>query len=115
MDIQEDKKKLRKIKLDRGFPYEDLEAIRENYIKDMKEENDLTEDFNNFSLLVAGSVSYAVSNKKIPPYQKELLKKDFYETFPQYSFLKSILPNYPDLYKELRDFEEARVLLLNFE
>ncbi|API93368.1 YxiJ family protein [Virgibacillus sp. 19R1-5] len=82
---------LKKLDLQNGFPYEDLNLIKDTYVKELSNlpsDTSLIEDFNDFCLIIAGSVSYAIEGKKIPKYQKRLLNKDFFESYPYYSFLK---------------------------
>lgn len=87
--------------------------IEKDFEDNLAEENWLVADFNEFCMLIAGSSSYVLSNKKIPNYQRQFLYKDFFTLYPKYTFLKDSVSNYPHFYKELESFEKARKLLLN--
>ncbi|NBJ71526.1 MULTISPECIES: YxiJ family protein [Clostridia] len=107
--------RLRKLDLQNGFPYEDLNLIEDTYVKEqsnLPNDTSLIEDFNDFCFIIAGSVSYAMEGKKIPQYQKRLLNKDFFENYPSYFFLKKELNKYSDLKGELEIHELARQLLI---
>lgn len=106
---------LKKLDLQNGFPYEDLNLIEDTYVKELSNlpsDTSLIEDFNDFCLIIAGSVSYAIEGKKIPKYQKRLLNKDFFESYPYYSFLKKEINKYNDLKRELEIHELARQILI---
>lgn len=105
---------LKKLNLTNGFPYEDINLIQENYkevIPDLKEENQLIDDFNCFQLLIAGSSTYVIKGKRVPSFQKQYLTKSFFDSYPIYTFLEGELDNYPDFKKELDVFEMARDIL----
>ncbi|MCY8571313.1 YxiJ family protein [Bacillus haynesii] len=99
--------------LSNGFPYEDIEQIEKDFEDIIKEESWLVADFNEFCMLIAGSSTYVLANKKIPKYQRQFLYKDFFSLYPKYSLLKESLGNYPDFHKELISFEKTRELLLD--
>lgn len=106
---------LKKLDLQNGFPYEDLNLIEDTYAKELSNlpsDTSLIEDFNGFCLIIAGSVSYAIEGKKIPKYQKRLLNKDFFESHPFYSFLKKEINKYNDFKRELERHELARQILI---
>jgi YxiJ-like protein len=92
------------------IPHDDYEKIE----KDLEiQENDLYADFEEFIMLIAGSCSYVFGRKKIPKYQRNLLYKDFFSQYPQYTMLNESISNYPDFHKELESIENARKLILN--
>ena len=95
------------------FPNEDIEQIEIDFEDSgISEEDWLDADFNEFCMLIAGSSSYVLSNKKIPNNQMQFLYNDFFSLYPKHSFLKDSVSNYPYFYKELVSFEKARELLL---
>lgn len=94
------------------FPKEDIEKIEKDFEDSVSEEDWLVADFNDFCMLIAGSSSYVLANKKIPNYQRQFLYKDFFSLYPKQSFLKGSVSKYPHFYKELVSFEKARELLL---
>ncbi|WP_227940229.1 YxiJ-like family protein [Alkalihalobacillus deserti] len=94
------------------FPNEDIEQIGKDFEDSITEEDWLVADFNEFCMLIAGSSSYVLGNKKIPNYQRQFLYKDFFSLYPKYLFLKNSVSSYPHFYKELVSFEKARELLL---
>jgi YxiJ-like protein len=77
------------------------------------QEIDLYADFEEFTMLLAGSCSYVLGNKNIPKYQRNLLYKDFFTLYPQYSVLNESISNYPGFHKELEGIENVRKLILN--
>lgn len=98
--------------LSNGFPYEDIELIEKDFVGIIDEENWLAADFNEFCMLIAGSSTYVLANKKIPKYQRQILHKEFFSLYPNYYFLKDSLANYPNFHRELISFEKTRELLL---
>lgn len=112
-DLLSELKMLYNTELTNGFPYEDIEQIEKDFEDNLSEENWLVADFNEFCMLIAGSSSYVLSNKKIPNYQRQFLYKDFFTLYPKYTFFKDSVSNYPHFYKEFVSFEKARELLLN--
>lgn len=76
-------------------------------------ELDLYADFEEFIMLIAGSCSYVLGKKKIPIYQRDLLHKDFFSLYPQYSMLNESISNYPGFHKELEGIENTRNLILD--
>jgi hypothetical protein len=94
------------------FPNEDIEQIEKDFEDCISEEVWLNADFNEFCMLIAGSSSYVLGNKKIPNNQMHFLYKDFFSLYPKHSFLKDYVSNYPHFYKEFVSFEKARELLL---
>ena len=48
------------------FPNEDIEQIEKDFEDSISEEDWLDADFNEFCMLIAGSSSYVLGNKKIP-------------------------------------------------
>lgn len=92
------------------FP-NDIGEIEEDFKEQLSEEC-FTGDFNEFIMIIAGSFSYVLDNKKIPEFQRGFLNKDFFSLYPQYSFLKESVSKYPDFHKELMSFEKARLQLL---
>jgi hypothetical protein len=96
--------------LGKGLPYEDIEQI-ENDFKDVEEW--LVADFNEFVMLVAGSCTYVLSNKKIPKYQKQFLYRDFFSLYPKYLFIKDSVSSYPEFHRQLLSVEKAREIILD--
>lgn len=94
------------------FPNDDIEQIEKDFEDSISEEDWLVTDFNEFCILIAGSSSYVLANKKIPNNQSQFLYNDFFSRYPKHSFLKDYVSNYPHFYKELVSFEKARELLL---
>lgn len=94
------------------FPNEDIEHIEKDFEDVFSEVDWLGADFNESCMLIAGSTSYVLGNKKIPKNQRQFLYKNFFSLYPKYSFLKDSVSNYPHFYKELVSFEKARELLL---
>lgn len=94
------------------FPSEDIEQIEIDFEGVIPEIEWLTADFNEFCMLIAGSTSYVLGNKKTPPYQRQFLNKNFFSLYPKYTSLKVSTSNYPQFNKELESFEKARELLL---
>ncbi|MBN3543890.1 hypothetical protein JYA64_01065 [Fictibacillus barbaricus] len=95
-----------------SIPHDDYEKIE----KDLGiQENDLYADFEEFTMLIAGSCSYVFSNKKIPKYQRNLLYEDFFSLYPQNSILKESLSIYiyQCFHKELNCLENTRKLILH--
>lgn len=111
------KARLNALNLTNSWPYDEINLIQARYKKEItehKKDADLIDDLNNFQLVISGSRSYVLSGKQIPKKQKELLREDFFESYPEYSFLRCRLNEYPAFQEELRVFEEARKILLNF-
>ncbi|WP_019413166.1 YxiJ family protein [Paenisporosarcina sp. TG20] len=100
------------IELMNEFPNEDIEKIEKDFEDIISEVDWLVGDFNEFCMLIAGSSSYVLGNKKIPNNHRQVLYKNFYSLYPKYSILKDSISNYPHFYKELESFEKARELLL---
>ncbi|MGE6261020.1 YxiJ family protein [Heyndrickxia sporothermodurans] len=99
------------------FPYEDSRKLRNDFSKsfsELSEELSFNADFNMFSMNIDGCIDYIVSGKIIPNNQLKILSQSFFEFFPEYLFLKEHLCNYPDLYKELKNFEYARNLIIEY-
>ncbi|MNI81344.1 Immunity protein WapI [compost metagenome] len=73
-------------------------------------------DYSEYCALIAGTISYIVNDHTdgIPDRQLELLKKSFFERFPQYSFIKTSLSSYPSISIDLENHERARRLLLSY-
>jgi len=94
------------------FSNEDIEQIEKDFEDSISAEDWLDADFNEFCMLIAGSSSYVLGNKKIPNNQLQFLYNDFFSLYPKHSFLKNSVRNYPHFYKELVNFEKARELLL---
>jgi len=92
------------------YPENDLLEIQDELFSD--EEESIGLDFDYYCSLIAGSFSYAAAGKKIPKHQRYLLKDSFFDTYPQYSVLKSKLDAYTDFNTELSKFEDARQTLL---
>lgn len=107
-----------KTQLSRSFPYLDSRRLREDYAEAFArlDCDDFTADFSEYCALIAGTVSYVINDHSanIPDRQLKLLKKSFYQRFPQYSFVKTNLSSYPDIYTDLINHERVRRLLLSF-
>lgn len=105
-------KELYKSTLTFGFPYEDILKMEKEFENQNPEIENFIEDFNDFCLLVAGSCTYVLSNKRIPKSQRKNVEKSFFSQYPQYHFIQSALCQYADLNREFQSFERARVLLV---
>lgn len=105
-------KKMYESTLAAGFSYENISKIEKKFGNKNPEIENFIEDFNNFCLLVAGSCTYVLSNKKIPKYQRKNLERDFFSQYPEYYFIQAELGRYSDLYRELKSIESARELLI---
>lgn len=72
------------------------------------------EDFYDYFMLITGSLSYVLADKKLPKRQLDSLSKSFFELYPSYSQMNNIISeNYPALKQELELHEQARRLLIN--
>lgn len=111
--------KLRSIELHNPFPYRDTEKIQVDFDSDfMKLDDDkncLNGDFNTYCSNIAGTLSYVFAGKtaEIPQRQIELLQLSFFNLFPQYKFIENRIAEYKEFSQEYKNFEEARMLLLN--
>ncbi|MFE4573087.1 YxiJ family protein [Paenibacillus chitinolyticus] len=105
--------------LSRPFPYKDLELVKQDFeleLSLLSEETCLNADFNDYCMTVAGTISYVLngSEENIPSRQMQLMKMNFFERFPSYKFFENKVSHYPAFQKELKSFEEARVLVLRY-
>ncbi|MDM5303820.1 YxiJ family protein [Bacillus subtilis] len=73
----------------------------------------MTEDFYEYFMLIIGSLSYVLADKKLPKRQLDSLSKSFLELYPRYYQMNRILENYPALKREIELHERARRLLIN--
>nr|WP_289628041.1 YxiJ family protein [Bacillus subtilis] len=100
---------LERIKRDLEGPFpSDIEKLEDDY-----NEFCLAKDFYEFFMLIVGSLSYVLADKKLPKRQLDSLSKSFLELYPRYSQMNGILENYPALKRELELHEQARRLLIN--
>ncbi|MBW0259734.1 MULTISPECIES: YxiJ family protein [unclassified Bacillus (in: firmicutes)] len=84
-----------------------------NDMYDFEEEtNTSLDEFYEFFALITGSLNYIIEDKKIPRYQREMLKKTFYEHYPHFSNYKSEILKYQEL-SECLDFHEKIRILIN--
>ena len=100
------------------FPYEDTKRIKSDFERDfilLKDES-LNADFNDYCTLIVGTTSYFIKGNvtNIPKKQVELLKENFFQRFPKYSFIEASLRNYPDFKAEYNIHEELRKLILDY-
>lgn len=104
--------------MENPFPYEGTSKIKHDFAGDfgLLEDESLNADFNDYCTAIAGTMSYILKGNvnKIPDRQKELLKKDFFEMFPQYNFFGSKLAAYPDFQNEYSNHEKLRKLVLGY-
>ncbi|MGF7534714.1 YxiJ family protein [Bacillus mexicanus] len=100
---------LERIKRDLEGPFpSDVEKLEDDY-----NEFCSAEDFYEFFMLIVGSLSYVLADKKLPKRQLNSLSRSFFELYPRYSQMNGILENYPALKRELELHERARRLLIN--
>lgn len=100
------------------FPYESTSKIKLDFERDFRllEDESLNADFNDHCTVIVGTMSYILNGNidKIPSRQSELLKKGFFERFPQYNFFESELINYPAFQIEYKNHEKLRKLILDY-
>lgn len=100
------------------FPYEETSKIKLDFERDfgLLEDESLNADFNDYCTVIVGTMSYILKGKidKIPSRQIELLRRGFFERFPQYNFFESELANYPDFHNEYNNHEKLRKLILDY-
>lgn len=100
------------------FPYEDTKKIKRDFERDFISlvDESLNADFNDYCTVIVGTTSYILKGKvtEIPKKQVELLNKDFFQRFPNYSFIKTSLKNYPDFQAEYNNHEQLRILILDY-
>lgn len=112
--------KLRSIELDNPFPYRDTDKMQldfhSNFIQLTDDKNSLTADFNRYCMNIAGTLSYVLAKKTadIPQRQIEKLQLSFFNWFHQYKFIEDGIADYEEFSREYRNFEEARMLLLEY-
>ncbi|HDX9577534.1 TPA: hypothetical protein ROX88_001026 [Bacillus pseudomycoides] len=95
------------VQLEVPYPFEELEQIEYSYKKDC-----FVEDFYEYCSLISGSLSYALSFKKIPSYQRQLLFNDFFQMYPEYNFLREKSERYLELHYQLKIHEKTQKLLI---
>ncbi|MFS0582738.1 YxiJ family protein [Brevibacillus sp. 179-C 1.1 NHS] len=105
--------------LSNPFPYGDtkiMEKELEDHFSALQEDHIFTADFSDYCSAIAGTISYIVKDKaiNIPKGQIDYIQKSFFESFPQYCFIKESLGKYPNLYSEYTSYEQARKLILDF-
>ena len=113
-------KQLSEIKsgLDKPFPYREIDKIQADFRAEflsLSDESDfLMGDFNTYCMNIAGTLSYVLAGKtnKIPQGQIEMLQKSFFELFKQYKFFEDQIETYKDFFREYKNFEQTRTLLL---
>ncbi|CAM5795909.1 YxiJ family protein [Brevibacillus borstelensis] len=100
------------------FPYEDTNRIKIDFESEFEllEEENLNADFNDYCTLIVGTTSYILKGNvaNIPKKQIEFLNEDFFQRFPQYSFIKAKLENYPDFQNEYIIHEELRKIIFDY-
>ncbi|MDP7978542.1 YxiJ family protein [Bacillus sp. WLY-B-L8] len=96
-----------KIQLEIPYPSDDIEQIAYDYNQEC-----LAEDFYNYCSIIEGSLSYALDFKKIPIYQRKFLYKNFFQTYPQYTFLVREGQKYLEFHQQLIIYEYTRKLLI---
>ncbi|WP_394231970.1 YxiJ family protein [Niallia oryzisoli] len=115
IDKKDEVLKLIKERLYNPFPYQEFAMIQADY-----EEVTLNEcptgDLNTYWLTIAGTLSYVLRGREnsIPKGQIEWMYKTFFDCFPQFSFLKTNLSDYPLLYEEFMNYETVRQLLIEY-
>lgn len=94
------------------FPYEGISKMKVDFERDfaLLEDESLNADFNEYCTVVVGTTNYILKGSidEIPKRQIELLKKGFFERFPQYHFIESNLEKYPDFKNEYNNHERLR-------
>ncbi|WP_054941446.1 YxiJ family protein [Paenibacillus ihuae] len=117
-EIVQELAQMYKTQLNRSFPYLDSKRLKEDYAESFAQLDGecFSSDFSEYCAVIAGTVSYVVNDHTagIPGRQLELLKKSFFERFPQYCFIKTSLSCYPSISIDLENHERARGLLLSF-
>jgi hypothetical protein len=112
--------KLTSIELDNPFPYRDTDKIQEDFRSDFTKLTDdkdsLVGDFNTYCMNIAGTLSYVLNGKTadIPQRQIDKLQLSFFNWFQQYKFIEDRINDYEEFSREFKNFEEARMLLLNY-
>lgn len=99
------------------FPYDDISKMLRDFkhvISSLSEPLDFNPDFNAYCTTIAGSISYVLDGKTIPPQQAKLLSQNFFERFPIYKILEHSVADYPTFNNEYTTFEKARKLLLEY-
>lgn len=74
------------------FPSRDIRKLQEDFrevFQALPEDNDLGLDFEIYSTNIAGSLSYVLNRKNIPPSQIACLPYSFFELYGKYKFLES--------------------------
>ena len=99
------------------FPTGDIKQICDDFrteFLNLPEEIDFYEDFRNYCVNIAGTLSYVLSDdiNHIPQGQIDMLYKSFFENYHQYEFLKDKIANYNHFFQEYNTFEQARKWLL---
>lgn len=106
-------------RLHQPFPDQDIEQLIQNHqelFSSLPDDICLFEDLNDYCMSIAGVISYVLAGKvnKIPAYLKDIMMLSFFERYPHYNLIKSVIPSYPALYQELKDYEAARKVALKF-
>ncbi|MEK4911536.1 YxiJ family protein [Bacillus sp. FSL E2-8887] len=96
-----------KMQLEIPYPSDDIERIELDYNLDC-----FAEDYYSYCSIIEGSLSYVLSQTKIPIYQRRLLYKNFYQTYPRYMFLFREKSKYQELHQQLNVYEFTRKLLI---
>ncbi|MNC14686.1 Immunity protein WapI [compost metagenome] len=117
-EIVQELAQMYKTQLCRSFPYLDSKWLNEDFAEEFAvlEDDCFNADLSEYCALIAGTISYIVNDHtdRIPDRQLMLLKKSFFERFPQYSFIKTSLSSYPSISIDLENHERARRLLLSY-
>ncbi|MGO1059227.1 YxiJ family protein [Planococcus sp. FY231025] len=94
------------------FPSDEIEKL-ENLLGEIHPEiEDFIMDFNEYCDLIAGSCTYVIIGNQVPKPQSSFLKKDFFQSYPQYAFLQAVVHQFPELMKEMLRIEKARKMLV---
>ncbi|MBO2944336.1 hypothetical protein JJQ72_10190 [Paenibacillus sp. F411] len=100
-----------------AFPYEDIYKMKKDFEYDFAslEDECFNADFSEYCALMVGTISYILIDDavSIPAKQIKLLDKDFFQMFPQYSFIQSSIINYPEFHNKYVLHEKVRKLLVD--
>ncbi|OFD64679.1 hypothetical protein BWGOE4_16190 [Bacillus mycoides] len=96
-----------KMQLEIPYPSDDIERIELDHNIDC-----FAEDYYSYCSVIEGSLSYVLSQTKITIYQRRLLYKNFYQTYPEYTFLFREKSKYEELQQQLNVYEYTRKLLI---
>lgn len=102
--------------LHKPFPYRSIRKMQRDLKEKFTEDDCISADLNYYWMHTAGTLSYILNNneKEIVFDQIRWLRKSFYEWFPQYRFIETEIVKYPVLYRDFRNYEKTRKLLLYY-